>query len=154
MIQHEPRWLNDNQQALWRLMLDAIRKLERDIEDTLQAEAELTSPEFAVLVVLSESEDEQARIREICTHLNWDRSRASHQLSRMQRRGLIEKTKCVGDGRGVVVIMTEEGKRRLKQAVPMHVESVNRLIFDHMSNDQAHHLDVFFRHVLQAQPTP
>ena len=52
MIQHEPRWLNDNQQALWRLMLDAIRKLERDIEDTLQAEAELTSPEFAVLVVL------------------------------------------------------------------------------------------------------
>lgn len=150
MVQHEPRWLNSQQVEMWHLMIDARRKVERDLEDLLQAVAGLSQAEYSVLLVLSTAEKQQIRVRDVCTALNWDRSRASHQLSRMRERGLVEKTKCVGDGRGLVVFMTEEGKRRFQDARPVHVEALNRLVFDHMSNEQARILHRYLLNVMDA----
>ncbi len=127
-----PRWLNDEEQALWRSLLAASRKVDRVIDETLQAGSDLSASEFAVLVALSEAEDHQLRLRELCSGLNWDRSRTSHQVTRMERRGLVTKNKCPGDARGVLVSLTGEGMSRLEQAAPDHVESVRRTVFDHL----------------------
>ncbi|WP_115684844.1 MarR family winged helix-turn-helix transcriptional regulator [Corynebacterium senegalense] len=132
MTTSTPRWLNDDEQALWRALLAAQRKVNRAIDETLQFGSDLSAPEFAVLVSLSEAEDHKTRLRDLCASLNWDRSRTSHQVSRMERRGLVSKCKSPGDARGVLVCLTEEGMSRLEQAAPEHVESVRRLIFDHL----------------------
>ena len=66
---HDPRWLNDDEQELWRLMLAASRKISRVIDDTLQAESDLSSSEFAVLVSLSEAEEHALRLRDLCAVL-------------------------------------------------------------------------------------
>lgn len=105
-----PRWLNDEEQSLWRLMLAVNRKVSRGIDETLQLGSGLTSSEFAVLVNLSESPDHIIRLRDLCVSLNWDRSRTSHQIIRMEKRGLVVKKRCPDDGRGVYVQLTREGK--------------------------------------------
>lgn len=128
-----PRWLNDEEQELWRLILGSIRRLERGMDDVLQQDSDLSSSEFSVLVVLSEAKGRQMRLRDLCAALEWDRSRASHQITRMERRGLVLKKKCMDDARGVLVELQDDGMKRLETAAPAHVESVRRMVFDRLS---------------------
>ncbi|WP_312713734.1 MarR family winged helix-turn-helix transcriptional regulator [Corynebacterium flavescens] len=150
----EIRWLNDSEQELWRLLLAAIRKINRGMEETLMAGGEVSASEFSVLVSLSEAKDNQMRLRELCSSLDWDRSRTSHQVTRMERRGLVSKNKSLGDARGVVVTITEEGMDRLRRAAPEHVESVRRLVFDHLQEDDVPSLLRFFQGVMDVDNLP
>lgn len=131
-------------------MISGFTAISRTIDDRLQAGSDLSSSEYAVLVVLSEAQERTLRLRELCTELGWDRSRASHQVTRMVKRGLLAKEKCPGDARGVLIALTEEGMRRLQDAVPDHVETVRRLVFDHLDEDRSAQLCGFFTDVLEA----
>lgn len=126
----EPRWLNDEEQRLWRLMLAATHRVSREIDDALQAESNLSSSEFSVLVTLSEAPERSMRLRDLCARLAWDRSRTSHLVTRMEKRGLVHKEPIQGDGRGVSIRLSDDGFSRLVAAAPEHVEVVRRLIFD------------------------
>lgn len=128
----QPRWLNTDEQQLWRLMLTASRKVSRNIDETLQSCAGLSSPEFSVMAVLAEAEDQQMRLRDLCAQLEWDRSRTSHQVTRMCKRGLLEKRKSPHDARGVIITLTDEGLERLEAASSDYVETVRRMVFDHV----------------------
>ena len=150
----ETRWLNDNEQEMWQLLLAASRKIRRGIDETFQAEADISSSEFAVLVTLVEAEDEALRLRDICDHLEWDRSRASHQITRMVKRGLVEKKPCGGDGRGVLIALTKEGREKQVAAAPAHVESVRRLIYDHLPAEDIQVIKNFFAGVLAVDNIP
>ncbi|MGD7002429.1 MarR family winged helix-turn-helix transcriptional regulator [Corynebacterium halotolerans] len=149
-----PRWLTDEEQALWRLMLAASRKMDRCMDETLLAGNDLSTSEFAVLVTLSESGAPGLRLRDLCIELDWDRSRTSHQITRMERRGLVTKEKCEGDARGVLVVLTAEGQRRLELAAPEHVESVRRLVFDHLKPEQVPVLREFLGDIMAVDNVP
>ena len=150
----EARWLNDDEQSLWRLILAGMRTIDRVIDDTLQAGSDLSSSEFSVLVSLSEAEDQALRLRDLCAGLDWDRSRTSHQITRMERRGLVTKRKSEGDARGVIVSLTDEGMRRLRSAAPEDVEIVRRVVFDHMTPEQHVQLKTFMEQVIAVTNVP
>lgn len=135
-------------------MLAASRKVDRVIDETLQAGSNLSSSEFAVLVSLSEAEGKELRLRDLCAVLDWDRSRTSHQVTRMQRRGLITKCKSPGDARGVLVKLTDDGLTRVTQAAPDHVESVRRIIFDHLEPEDIAALRRFFGGIMEVDNVP
>ncbi|HCM81124.1 MULTISPECIES: MarR family winged helix-turn-helix transcriptional regulator [Corynebacterium] len=153
-MNEQPRWLEDDEQELWQLILAATRKLDRGMENTLQAGGELSMPEFAVLATLSDAQDNQMRLRELCNYLEWDRSRTSHQVTRMERRGLVTKCKSEGDARGVMVKLTDEGARRLEASAPDHVESVRRLVFDHLKPEDIPSLRRFLQGIVDVNNVP
>ena len=68
----------------------------------------------------------------------------------MEKRGLVSKQKSPGDARGVLVALTEDGLQRLEAAAPGHVESVRRLVFDHLDDADIPALTRFFQGVLGA----
>ena len=72
----------------------------------------------------------------------------------MKKRGLLTKSKCPGDARGVLVTLTDQGMTHLEDAVPDHVETVRRLIFDHLNEDRADKIREFFADVIGAQELP
>ena len=148
----QPRWLDQDEQHLWRLLLAASKKVDNALDERLQETASMSAPEFSILVVLSEAPERTMRLRELCTELQWDRSRASHQVTRMEKRGLVSKKVCPGDARGVLVSITDEGFARLESAVPDHVETVRRLIFDRLTGDQASVLQTWLENVIEADP--
>ncbi|MGV0325480.1 MarR family winged helix-turn-helix transcriptional regulator [Corynebacterium confusum] len=150
----QTRWLDDDEQDLWRMLLDSMRKIDRGMEDSLLYGSDLSLADFSILVPLSEVDDQALRLRDLCKNLGWDRSRASHQVNRMLKRGLVTKGKCAGDARGVLIELTDEGRRRLERAAPAHVESVRRLVFDHLSDADRAGLRRFCEGVLAVDNIP
>lgn len=150
----QTRWLDDEEQELWRLLLGAVRKINRGMDETLKAGGEVSASEFAVLVALSEAPEQHLRLHELCTQLEWDRSRASHQVTRMEKRGLLYKEPDAEDARGINVCVTHVGLEHLRRAAPEHVESVRRMVFDHLQPEDVPALRRFFNGVLQAKNLP
>lgn len=150
----QTRWLDDEEQELWRLLLGAVRKINRGMDETLKAGGEVSASEFAVLVALSEAPEQHLRLHELCTQLEWDRSRVSHQVTRMEKRGLLYKEPDAVDARGINVCVTHVGIEHLRRAAPEHVESVRRMVFDHLQPEDVPALRRFFNGVLQAKNLP
>jgi DNA-binding MarR family transcriptional regulator len=48
----------------------------------------------------------------------------------MERRGLVERSECVEDGRGAYIAVTTAGRAAIERAAPGHVAAVRRLVFD------------------------
>ena len=97
---------------------------------------------------LSEAPDGLLRARELGTEIGWDRSRLSHHLTRMEKRGLIAREECAEDGRGLMVRVTDAGRQAIEAAAPAHVENVQRYFFDLLSNDELETLAAVFDRLL------
>lgn len=135
-------------------MLAASRKMAHVIDETLQMGSNLSASEFAVLVTLSEAEDARLRLRDLCARLEWDRSRTSHQVTRMERRGLLTKCKIPSDARGVLVCLTDDGMTRVTEAAPQHVEIVRRTVFDHLRSDDVPAVRRFLEGIMAVDNVP
>jgi len=132
----ETRWLNDDEQRMWRRYRHVNQLLELAMERQLQRDAAMSQSDYSVLVCLSEADGPGLRARELGAALGWDRSRVSHQVRRMEGRGLVAKGTCAEDGRGTVVSLTPEGARAIGEVAPKHVEKVRQLFIDALSDDE------------------
>lgn len=139
-IQNPPvRWLTDQEKALWRDYLALEGRLHLEIQRDLKRSSSLTEPEFEVLVYLSEA-DGPLRMTALAELLQWERSRLSHQVTRMVKRGLVQRTSCPDDGRGAFVSPTDEGLREIEKAAPHHVGTVRRVFLDRLTDDDKREL--------------
>lgn len=138
----EPRWLDEREQRAWRGYLAMQARLHARLNRRLQEESGLSLSDFDVLVALTDRADGgtssgvRMRVHELAETVQWERSRLSHQLSRMQRRGLVEREDCEDDARGAFVVLTDEGQRTIERAAPPHVDAVRELVFDGLDADQ------------------
>ena len=129
-------WLTADEQRTWRTYLRLNSLLLARLNRQLQQDSGLTLPEYEVLVQLSEAPQQRRRPFQICEALNWEQSRLSHQLTRMQHRGLLAREECEADGRGAFVVLTAAGADAIRSAAPGHVAAVRRLVFDRLGDDQ------------------
>jgi DNA-binding MarR family transcriptional regulator len=129
-------WLSEDEQRTWRAYLRLGSLLPAALNRQLQQDCGLTLPEYEVLVVLSESAEQRLRPFQICDALNWEQSRLSHQLTRMERRGLVARQQCPSDGRGAFIALTTAGGDAIREAAPQHVAAVRRLVFGRLSDAQ------------------
>lgn len=100
----------------------------------------LSMNEYEVMVVLSESPDRTIRMSVLAAELVNSRSRLTHTIRRMEKRGLVVRSADKHDGRGVNATLTDEGFRVLQAAAPDHVESVRRHIIDRLTDDELRQL--------------
>ena len=144
----QPRWLDDRQQHVWQAYLHLNQHLYAFLEQQLAGDG-LSGPDYKVLHPLSEAPGGLLRARELGTEIGWDRSRLSHHLTRMEKRGLIAREECAEDGRGLMVRVTDAGRQAIEKAAPAHVENVQRYFFDPLSNDELDTLAAVFDRLLE-----
>jgi DNA-binding MarR family transcriptional regulator len=144
-----PRWLEPREQAAWRAYLEMNTKLTAHLNRQMQGEFGLSIADFSVLVQLSEHVDARMRVLELARALDWEKSRLSHQLTRMQQRGLIERSNCSEDRRGAWIVLTDHGRRTVESAAPGHVDVVRTYLFDCLSPEQVEALDAISRAVIE-----
>ena len=125
----EARWLTDDQQRVWRAWLLGTAVLNERLDAQLR-EHDLDLAEYEILVTLSEAADRQLRMAELADAVHQSRSRLTHTVTRMEKRGLIERTTCPVDRRGVWANLTQAGRRLLEDAAPSHVDCVRRNFVD------------------------
>jgi DNA-binding MarR family transcriptional regulator len=135
-----PRWLDQHEQTAWRAYLDMNAKLTARLNREMQEQSGISIADFSVLAQLSEHVDARMRVLELARALGWEKSRLSHQLTRMQQRGLIERSNCSEDRRGAWIVLTDQGRRTVEIAAPQHVESVRRYVFDSLTVEQVESL--------------
>jgi DNA-binding MarR family transcriptional regulator len=131
-----PSWLDDDQQRAWRAYLRMQTRLGAELNRRLQAGSGLSLADYDVLVHLTDVPDGRLRPYELQRALEWEQSRLSHHLSRMQRRGLVTRQECADDGRGAFIALTETGRQAIAAAAPGHVQAVRDLFFDALGPDQ------------------
>ena len=142
------RWLTEEEQRAWRGLLRMNRQLNARMNRQLQDEYGISLADYDVLVVLSEAPEGRLRVFEVADALAWEQSRVSHQLARMQRRGLITREDCATDARGAFAVLTEAGRAAIERAAPAHVDTVRQLVFDGLSHGQLTALTEVTTHVL------
>ena len=130
------RWLTEEEQRAWRGLLRMTSQLNARANRLLQEEYGISLADYEVLVALSEAPEGRLRVFEVADALAWEQSRVSHQLARMQRRGLISRQGCATDARGAFAVLTTVGRAAIEQAAPAHVEQVRQLVFDELSHEQ------------------
>jgi DNA-binding MarR family transcriptional regulator len=130
------RWLTEEEQRAWRGLLRMTSQLNARMNRQLLQDYGVSLADYDVLVVLSEAPEGRLRVFEVADALAWEQSRVSHQLARMQRRGLIAREDCASDGRGALAVLTEAGRAAIERAAPAHVETVRQLVFDGLTHDQ------------------
>ncbi len=120
---------------MWRAYRDLKRRVDAAVNEDLLADSGLSEPDYDVLSNLSEAQDTQLRVTDLGERLRWSKSRTSHHLSRMHKRGLIEKRTDSDDGRVTLARLTSDGLRTIQDAAPLHVRSVRRHFLDLLTEE-------------------
>jgi DNA-binding MarR family transcriptional regulator len=152
----ETNWLDEDEARAWRSLQFMQMRLESELSRQLAADSTLSLQDYAVLVALTDREDERLRAFELAGAIGWDKTRLSHHLKRMIDRGLVKKETCPSDRRGFFIAVTDQGRQAIKDAAPAHVDSVRSLFIDLVSRDELAVIAEVCGRVLAnfAEPTP
>ena len=131
----QPRWLSADEQESWRAVVHLSQLLFRQLDRDLNAHG-LSRHDYEILVQLSETPGWRMRMTELADATSQSRSRLSHQVSRMENRGLVRRDDCEGDKRGTFAVLTAEGRATIERVAPYHVENVRRHFIDRLSPRQ------------------
>ena len=128
--------LSDTQRAAWanyqRMRVRLTERINRD----LAQKAGLSEADFEILSALIESPNESVRALALRCGLEWEKSRLSHQLRRMEERGLITRQECAEDNRGSVIRVTEVGRKLAAEAKVYCEQAVRQYVVDVLTAEQ------------------
>ena len=130
------RHLTDEQLRIWRDYIETADQLRSELARRLQQESALSTGDYAVMLALSEAEDRRMRSSELATAVGWERSRLSHHLGRMEKRGLIRREECAVDTRGAEIVLVPAGFEAFRRAVGPHLAAVAELFVAALSDDE------------------
>ncbi|MWB98520.1 MarR family transcriptional regulator [Agromyces sp. MMS17-SY077] len=122
--------------AVWREYIETASDLRARLEARLQSESGVSSADYEVMLTLSEAEGRRLRSSELAARMDWQRSRVSHHLGRMEQRGLIRREPCADDSRGAEVVLTSEGSMAFRRASVPHLRAVRELFLDAFEPEQ------------------
>lgn len=144
----KPRWLTAEQELAWRRYRRMRTLLDLELSRDLRRDSGLSDADYDVLTMLSDRPGRALRARDLGKRLRWSTSRLSHQIGRMEQRGLVARSATGEDARGAVVTLTDHGWQTLRAAAPLHVESVRRHLIDLLTPAELLTLDRIARKVL------
>jgi DNA-binding MarR family transcriptional regulator len=121
----------------WDTWMRAQRLLTRELERGLQRDCGISKAEFSLLVTLWQAGGRELRVGELAESLDWDKSRVSHQLTRMENRGFVQRSQYGADGRRAGIGLTAEGRRAAERAVLVHGGNIRRYFLDSLTPEQA-----------------
>ncbi|MEU7305522.1 MarR family transcriptional regulator [Streptomyces sp. NPDC007189] len=121
---------------IWRDFIETAQALRAELTARLQSDSSLSSGDYSVLLALSEADRSRLRPSVLAQILGWERSRLSHQLGRMERRGLVRREECATDSRGAEVALTDEGAQAFRAATLPHLQAIRELFLDPLTEEQ------------------
>ena len=124
---HLDTWL-----AYQRMRSRLADRINRDIS----RETGLSEADVEILMALMEAPDETMRGLALRCGLEWEKSRLSHQVRRMEQRGLVRREHCIEDNRAAIVGLTPGGRQLAEDARLAHDRAVQRYIIDILSPAQ------------------
>ena len=136
----DARWLTEEQQRIWRQVVEVLITIPAALEAELQRDAELTHMGYIVLFSLSERDDRRLSMSRLARRASASLSRLSHVVARLESRGWVRRERDPDDGRVQIAVLTDAGYEKVVATAPGHAEAVQQLIFDRLTPAQARQL--------------
>ena len=133
--------LTPGERAAWRAVLRVADLLRFEVAAEVGPVTGLSPADHSVLMHLDEAPGRQIGQQNLADVMFWSKSRLSRQLTRMQARGLVERT-TDGALPGVRISMTEAGRNAIRAAAGVHADAVRRHLIQAASQDE---LNAFVR---------
>ena len=128
--------------ATWLPLVSLVIKLPQALDRHLRVEAGISHVYYQILAMLSSAPDRRLSMGALASATGTSRSRLSHAIDSLQRRGWVLRCAGEGDARVQWVRLTDEGMELLRQSAPGHVEEVRRLVFDKLTPAEVEQLRV------------
>ncbi|SHN38398.1 MarR family winged helix-turn-helix transcriptional regulator [Cryptosporangium aurantiacum] len=122
--------------AVWRDFLETTEALRTAVGARLHRDTGLSPGDYGVLLALSEADGNRLRSSDLATAVGWERSRLSHHLGRMERRGLIRRESSPTDNRGADVVLERVGADAFRAATVPHFKVIRELFVDALTPEQ------------------
>jgi DNA-binding MarR family transcriptional regulator len=126
----EPDWLDPREARAWRVFMHAHHQLALRLRRLMLQDSGLTDADYEILAVLSEHPTGHMPAQELGALVQWEKSRLSHQVRRMQERGLLVREPNPADARSAMICLLPAGRRAIRDAAPRHVHDVRRHFID------------------------
>ncbi len=148
-------WLSEAQLQTWTNFLAASQLIEQRVDSQLRSDFNFTHSEFEILVRLSQAKDSTMRMGELSRLTIINKSALTYKVNNLSKKGLITKSQCKVDARGLEVTLTDRGRSFLKDISPSHVETVRKVLIEHLAEGELLALnDISKKLLVQFSATP
>lgn len=110
-------------------------RLTYEMNRQLQADSNLSLPDYDVLNALRYAAGGRMRITALAAQIGWERSRLSHHVRRLDKRGLVECQRALHERRATEVTLSDEGWDEITRASSGHIDLVRRLFFEGLPDE-------------------
>jgi DNA-binding MarR family transcriptional regulator len=125
--------LDAEETAFWYSYMKVLLRVRHEINHQLRAASGLSISDYDVLVALTSAEANRMRVSDLAVRIGWERSRLSHHVKRMRKRGLVTSDRSTDDLRATDVALTPQGSQVLAEATPAHVAFLRTAFLDALS---------------------
>jgi DNA-binding MarR family transcriptional regulator len=130
----------------WTALLRAHATLMRRLETDLEQETGLALADFDVLAQLAVAGGE-LRMTDLAARALISRSGMTRRVARLVEQGLLRRGGVDGDGRGIVVGLTDAGLARLAETAPVHARGIHELFVTQLEDEELAALERAFEKV-------
>lgn len=113
----------------WRELATCYNTVACSLDRGLQDAHGISMSEYETLDRLVEADCVKRRMQDIAADMYLSQSALSRTVARLEKHGLVERTLCQDDRRGVFVRLTETGRERHTAARETHL----KILADHLS---------------------
>lgn len=146
--------LSERQAAAWASYQRMRVRLTERLNRELVRKTGLSEADFEILCALTQTPEESVRALALRCGLEWEKSRLSHQLRRMEARGFITREECPEDNRGSVIRVTDTGRKLAAEARIHYEQAVRRYVTDILTAEQMEALGTIAEVVLKHLEEP
>ncbi len=104
--------------SAWRALAARHAAVSAALERDLGERHGLGVSEFEVLERLAEDAEHKFRVQELAESVHLSQSALSRMIGKLEQHGLVQRSLCDLDRRGIYVCLTEAGRRRHAEALP------------------------------------
>jgi DNA-binding MarR family transcriptional regulator len=136
---------------LWERLIRAHSGIVGRLEEEMESAHGLSLRWYEVLLHLSRAPDGAMRMQDLADLALQSKSGLTRVVDRMEAAGLVTRQICPSDRRGVLAVITPEGRRRFRQAARVHVRGIERHFGRHLGVSGPESLRPLVDRLLEAQ---
>lgn len=146
--------LNPRQLGAYFALMEAVGLLQHHVGKHLRTEGGISYVQFQLLARLADAHG-PLTMTQLADGVVYSRSGLTYQAGLLEKDGLITRGPSPDDDRATLVTITETGLALFNRVLPGHIQVVQRLLFDPLSDGDLHHLGDIMTRVrdhMRAQP--
>jgi len=126
---------DDPRITAYGMLLEAHAAVVHAVGKELERTSGMSTGWFEVLIRLVRSPGHKLRMTDLAQQVQLSTSGLTRLVDRIEAAGYVRREPCPGDRRGLNAVLTEDGERVLQEALPAHLDALDRYVVKPLGGD-------------------